>query len=828
MAPSPGWLAWWLLLCGSHVRLVGLGPVLPTRMQARCPVVLPTINRRERRHLTQALNQTWSSVATSPISSWALLHRHGRQHHPKQRFEWLQRLRRRCGLTGVRVEEASHPGPEDPSQPSAMDVDAGLARVFCPVPGCPCADRTRARGWANHISMRHHIDAHLSGSLQGEVPPAWLHTQGRTRCLACGLSVSVRHGVHPTCHPALRAATAPPAANQPGPQLPSFRDIQQGSTPTLRHVPHSARHLWSQTLTRALATVVHRNDEQAWQELLMLPRCVLGTPPRSGRKHVKASAAYTLDRLHRWQQGERMSLWESRGRLLGGAGRSKPPTVDEQRALATALAREGFDRKACNALLSEGLCPQTAATTQALQALQPVPTTPKLAAQPLAPVLVPDAVARALRSFSADTAAGPSGLRVQHLREACASGSSEALLQQLCGVVGLLAQGQACAAVAPCLAGASLVALPKPNGGVRPIAVGEILRRLTAKCLMEAVRDEARQHFAPVQLGAATAGGAEAAVHTARAWHERNAGHTGKILVKLDFKNAFNLVSRQAVLDSAALRFPARTRWVIWCYKQPSELHFGQTHLLSAGGVQQGDPLGPLLFASALHPLALELSQGPLNLAFFYLDDGVIAGDVPAVGAALAHIQTRSAHFGLHLNLDKSEVVCLHNGSCSGLAAHLPQALLTDGAGNSRVQRNFALLGAAVGDDDFVSTHAQDRTVAASQLLDAIGGLDDAQVGVRLLRSSAGHCRMVHSMRCSPPGPQMDSFKMFDQRVRACLQQFNRASPHRCPVAASSQKLCSGGAWLAIHALGWASCLPFICRQKSSTLCPTWLQVFWR
>ena len=193
-----------------------------------------------------------------------------------------------------------------------------------------------------------------------------------------------------------------------------------------------------------------------------------------------------------------MSLWESRGRLLGGAGRSKPPTVDEQRALATALAREGFDRKACNALQSEGLCPQTAATTQALQALhpaQPVPTTPELAAQPLAPVLVPDAVARALRSFPADTAAGPSGLRVQHLREACASGSSEALLQQLCGVVGLLAQGQACAAVAPSLAGASLVALPKPNGGVRPIAVGEILRRLTAKCLMEAVRDEAPAAF---------------------------------------------------------------------------------------------------------------------------------------------------------------------------------------------------------------------------------------------------------------------------------------------------------------------------------------------
>ena len=104
-----------------------------------------------------------------------------------------------------------------------------------------------------------------------------------------------------------------------------------------------------------------------------------------------------------------------------------------------------------------------------------------MAAQPLAAVLVPEAIARALRSFPSDTAAGPSGLRVQHLREACAAGSTEALLQQLCGVVSLLAQGQACPAVAPSLAGASLVALPKPTGGVRPIAVGEIFAALDCK-----------------------------------------------------------------------------------------------------------------------------------------------------------------------------------------------------------------------------------------------------------------------------------------------------------------------------------------------------------
>ena len=90
-------------------------------------------------------------------------------------------------------------------------------------------------------------------------------------------------------------------------QLPSFTEIQAARTPTLRHVPVAARHTWNHILTRALAAVVHRNDERAWRELLMLPQCLLCAPTRGGRRHSKAVAAYTLDRLHRWQEGERLS-----------------------------------------------------------------------------------------------------------------------------------------------------------------------------------------------------------------------------------------------------------------------------------------------------------------------------------------------------------------------------------------------------------------------------------------------------------------------------------------------------------------------------------------
>ena len=109
--------------------------------------------------------------------------------------------------------------------------------------------------------------------------------------------------------------------------------------------------------------------EHAWRELLMLPQCVLCAPPRGGRKHRRAVAAYTRDRLQRWLDGERRGLWESRH--VPAARSVRKHSAAERRAFATALAREGYERRACAALLSEGLSPQTATTAEALRALPP-------------------------------------------------------------------------------------------------------------------------------------------------------------------------------------------------------------------------------------------------------------------------------------------------------------------------------------------------------------------------------------------------------------------------------------------------------------------------
>ena len=99
----------------------------------------------------------------------------------------------------------------------------------------------------------------------------------------------------------------------------------------------------------------------------MLPQSVLCAPPRGGRRHKRAVAAYTLDRLNRWVEGERASLWASRPAARPHSEASAEARLD----LALALGREGLDRKACSALLSQGLCAETPDNVQALRDLHP-------------------------------------------------------------------------------------------------------------------------------------------------------------------------------------------------------------------------------------------------------------------------------------------------------------------------------------------------------------------------------------------------------------------------------------------------------------------------
>ena len=147
---------------------------------------------------------------------------------------------------------------------------------------------------------------------------------------------------------------------------------------------------------------------------------------------------------------------------------------------------------------------------------------------------------------------------------------------------------------------ASLLSSKTHSPYIRPIAVGEALRRLTSKCLCILTKAKAAEYFEGYQTGVACPGGFEIIVHGLRDCIEKHWNDEDFVTLKIDFQNAFNNVSRQALLEECHAHFPELLLpWASWCYGQHSMLFHPMGTISSETGVQQGDPFGaPLLLLS--------------------------------------------------------------------------------------------------------------------------------------------------------------------------------------------------------------------------------------
>ena len=83
-----------------------------------------------------------------------------------------------------------------------------------------------------------------------------------------------------------------------------------------------------------------------------------------------------------------------------------------------------------------------------------------------------------------------------------------------------------------------------------------------------------------------------------------------------------NVVICPFILSETSI--PELFPWVQWSYHTAKELRFGNVHILSTAGVQQGDPVGPLLFSLVVSQfLDLGRNSGP-ELQLCYLEDGTL------------------------------------------------------------------------------------------------------------------------------------------------------------------------------------------------------------
>nr|GEU56443.1 putative reverse transcriptase domain-containing protein [Tanacetum cinerariifolium] len=169
----------------------------------------------------------------------------------------------------------------------------------------------------------------------------------------------------------------------------------------------------------------------------------------------------------------------------------------------------------------------------------------------------------------------------------------------------------------------------------------------------------------PRKFGVGVPSGAEAVLHGANRFLNKFHSDGSLAMLTVDFSNAFNLVDRTALLHEVRTRCPSISLWVDFLYGQSARLYVGDDHIWSTTGVQQGDPLGPLLFALVLHPLVHRI-RDCCQLLFhaWYLDDGTIIGDAKEVAKAINIIRAEGRRLGLELNIKKTEVFW---PSCNGV-----------------------------------------------------------------------------------------------------------------------------------------------------------------
>ena len=231
---------------------------------------------------------------------------------------------------------------------------------------------------------------------------------------------------------------------------------------------------------------------------------------------------------------------------------------------------------------------------------------------------------RNLRSARRGAAAGPSGMTTEHLRPLLNDAHTTNLFFS---VRGKLSRGDVPQSVVQMVRQGRMTALAKPDGGVRGIVAGDVIRRLVAKTMAQQLGDVVEAFTAPYQHALRTKAGCECVAHVLQGLTELDPLAT---VTSVDGITAFDLISRKAMLEglmrvdggSSALPF------VRLFNGSPSEYLWedatGTVHTIPQGeGGEQGDPLMPLLFSvgqhSSLEAVGAQLRRGEHLLAF--LDD---------------------------------------------------------------------------------------------------------------------------------------------------------------------------------------------------------------
>jgi len=365
------------------------------------------------------------------------------------------------------------------------------------------------------------------------------------------------------------------------------------------------------------------------------------------------------------------------------------------------------------------------------------------------------------------SAAGPSGWGGSHLflLWTCGSPNAKAGLSLLIrDIMNGVFTGQAKVR----LLASNLIPCTKKNGGLRPIAIGEVWAKCAAHCAMALIEHEMPHFFPSIQFGVKHPGGSDAAAHLIRAIHRQaTKDDPSSVVLKTDFQNAFNTISRASVWRT--LLNNSRTEPMLkafyYQYSDPTTLLVwnGTTlfqELSSDEGVRQGDPFAAFAFALTVQPLWTNaLKQAPSCKGISVLDDFNIIGPVQDTMKVYDYIHAHAPEDNLHLVPVKCQVF-----------APIPSLLIETACRTRHLSQDTKMesLGVMFGSPADIAAHCMHIADNSDFFFMALAHPEmGTQEGYSLLRQ-CGQPRMNYLARTTYPELLDRAAASFDKHALSC------------------------------------------------------------
>ena len=569
----------------------------------------------------------------------------------------------------------------------------------------------------------------------------------------------------------------------------------------MRSVPHFLqgpfRNVMKMVLEEIMASVEDVRVTRAWKVFSMLPRMLLHRPPGGGT----ISREKLVARFEDFSRGEWGRLIEASracdekaARSRRRAGRRRQDELELRAARAERLVQVGELSSARQALDGAALAPCNQTTLRLLTDASRRPPRPR---EPLPPEVLnhmpqiafqldEDVFNKNLRSSKKGAAAGPSGMTCEHLRPLLPDHRGLHLLFQ---IAERMAKAQVPEAVVNFIRMGRLTALSKPDGGVRGIVVGDVLRRLVARTMSQQLAPAVERATSPYQYALTTRAGCECVAHALQGLTEMDPQVT---VTSIDGLGAFDLISRGAMLRGLMRVSGAAVPFTRMFYGRSSEYLWesdsGEVHRIPQGeGGEQGDPMMPLLYSLGQHG-ALEAASNHFSRGerlFAFLDDTYIVTPTAAeVGGAYTHVQNELWNqCGIRIHVGKTKI--WNRAGVRPEVSHVleriaqrdnPRAKVWRGSEIPTEEQGMKVLGTPLGHEAFVARHLQAVADEHRVLLDRIPRVRDVQSAWLLLLHCAS-ARSNYQLRSVPPDASAEFAAIHDAGLWRCLCSILQLDP---------------------------------------------------